>query len=74
VRGIVLFLALWIVSLAFLGPLLVGFVRTGYLELGGTPLEGAEGFAVAAILALIPITLLALGIERIYRYFSNTRA
>lgn len=71
VPGIVLFLTLWILSVALVAPVVVGFVRTGYLKLAGSPLEGMEGFAVATILALIPVTMLALAIQRIYRYFRD---
>lgn len=67
IPGIVLFTMLWILSLTVLTPLFVHFRRTGYLELAGSRLEGPEGVAVIAILALIPVTMLALVIQRVHR-------
>lgn len=73
VPGIVLFLTLWILSLAFVAPVFVDFRRTGHLKLAGSPLEGVEAVVVATILVLIPVTMLALALQRIHRYFRDAR-
>jgi len=64
---------LWILSLALLTPAFLDFRRTGYLELAGSRWEGGEAVAGVAILALIPVTMLALAIQRIHRFSLQRR-
>lgn len=68
IPGLILFLALWILSLSILAPTFLEFRRAGYLDLGSGRLEGVEAVAGIAILGLIPVTMLALAIQRIYRF------
>ena len=66
--GTAVLFVLWIVSLAIVGPLFLGLRRTGYVELLGSRLEGGEAAAAVGILGMIPIALLALALQGLYRH------
>lgn len=61
--------ALWLISLAGLMSLLSEFRAENVVEIFGQTYTGGDAVVALAVLAIGPITLLALAIRELHRYF-----
>ena len=65
-RGFFLVL-LWLLGLAAVLDPLLGLIRHGVLDFAGQRFEGREVVGPAAVMVSVPVTLLALGLQQLYR-------
>ena len=68
-RGGVIFALLWLASLSGLVTLLNEFRNSEVVEVFGRTYSGSDAIIALGVLAILPITMLALAIRDFYRYF-----
>ena len=72
-RGGVVFAVLWLMSLSGLATLYLEFRSSNVVEIFGRAYNGFDAVVAMGVLAILPITMLALAIRNFYRYFQAGR-
>lgn len=69
-RGVV-FAVLWLVSILGLATLYLEFRSSNAVEIFGRAYDGFDAIVAMGVLAILPITMLALAIRNFYWYFQG---